>query len=78
MCVCVCVGMMLTTVNDDIHGDHILVSNGTPFTTATHNLLSDQLLENNGKTKDSYILILNIILILQLDILQQFSSYYTS
>ena len=63
----ICVGMPLTTVNNNIHGDHILKSIGRTLNSATH---SDQLLENNGKTKDSCY----IIVILQLHILQQFSS----
>ena len=48
-----CVGMTVTTVNNNIHGDHILESNGRTLNSATHNLHSDQMLENNGKTKDS-------------------------
>ena len=50
----ICVGMILTTVNNNIHGDHILESNGRTLNSATHNLHSHQILENNGKTKDSY------------------------
>ena len=46
-------GITLTTVNNNIHGDHILKSNGRTLNSATHSLHSDQMLENNGKTKDS-------------------------
>ena len=59
--------MPLTTVNNNIHGDHILKSIGRKLNSATH---SNQMLENNGKTKDPCY----IIVILQLNILQQFSS----
>ena len=45
----ICVGMPLTTVNNNIHGDHILKGIGRTLNSATH---SDQMLENNDKTKD--------------------------
>ena len=57
--------MPLTTVINNIHGDHILKNIGRTLNSATH---SDQMLENNDKTKDSCY----IIVILQLDILQEF------
>ena len=47
------VGMIWTTVINNINGDQILENNGTTFTSATHNVHSDQMLENNVNTKDS-------------------------
>ena len=52
----ICVGMSLTAVNSNIHGEHILKSIGRILNSATH---SDQMLENNGKTKDTcYIIVI--------------------
>ena len=48
--------MPLTTVINNIHGDHILKSIERTLNSATH---SDQMLENNGKTKHLHYIYIN-------------------